>query len=87
MPIEERIEAYLLYLEREGRAEIVSLRTCIEDDGARLKQLLSRLCAQGMRSFRFPTVHPSEISMELLEAVGFRPAGAHRLYASKARSD
>ena len=51
---EERIEAYLLYLGREGRAEIVSLRTCIEDDGARLKQLLSRLCAQGMRSFRFP---------------------------------
>ena len=84
---EERIEAYLLYLGREGRAEIVSLRTCIEDDGARLKQLLSRLCAQGMRSFRFPTVHPSEISHELLEAVGFRPAGTHRLYAARARSD
>ncbi len=84
---EERIEAYILYMEREGRAEIVSLRSCIEDDGARLKQLLSQLSAQGTRAFRFPKVHPSEISMALMETLGFRPAGAHRLYASKARSD
>ena len=65
----------------------MSLRTFIEDDGARLKQLLSRLSAQGMRTFRFPKVHPSEISKELLETLGFRPAGTHRLYAAKARSD
>jgi hypothetical protein len=64
-----------------------SLRTFIEDGGARLKQLLSRLSAQGMRAFRFPKVHPSEISTELLETLGFRPAGAHRLYTATARSD
>ena len=67
--------------------EIVSLRTFIEDDGARLKQLLSRLRAQGMRIFRFPTVHPAEISQELLETLGFRPAGGHLLFAARARSD
>ena len=69
-----------------GETEIVSLRSFIEDGGARLKQLLSRLRAQGMRTFRFPKVHPAEISRELLETLGFRPAGGHLLYAAKARS-
>ena len=82
---DERIEAYLLYGARSRRTEIVSLRTFIEDGGARLKQLLSRLRAQGMRTFRFPKVHPAEISKELLETLGFRPAGAHRLYAATPR--
>ena len=60
---DERIEAYLLYVERGGRrTEILSLRTFIEDGGARLKQLLSRLRAGGTRTFRFPKVHPAEIS-------------------------
>jgi len=91
---DERIEAYLLYVKPgdspEGNAEpaeIVSLRTFIEDDGARLTQLLSRLRAQGMGSFRFPKVHPAEISKECLETLGFRPAGGHLLYAARARSD
>jgi len=99
---DERIEAYLLYVKPgvgpEGNAEagpraspppaeIVSLRTFIEDGGARLKQLLSRLRAQGMRTFRFPKVHPAEISKECLETLGFRPAGGHLLYAARARSD
>ncbi len=85
---DERIEAYLLYAVRgvEG-TEILSLRSCIEDGGARLTQLLSRLRAQGMSSVRFPKVHPAEISKELLETLGFRPAGGHLLYAAKARSD
>jgi GNAT superfamily N-acetyltransferase len=96
---DERIEAYLLYIERgvgpERNAEagplasapaveIVSLRAFIEDGGARLKQLLSRL---GIGTFRFPKVHPAEISKEVLEALGFRPAGGHRLYAATPRSD
>jgi hypothetical protein len=68
-------------------AEIVSLRSFIEDGGARLKQLLSRLRARGMGTFRFPKVHPAEISKECLETLGFRPAGAYRLYAARARSD
>ncbi len=89
---DERFEAYVLYLagaSTEGgpAAEILSLRTFVEDGGARLKQLLSRLTAQGMRTIRFPKVHPSEISQELLETLGFRQARAHRLYAAKPRSE
>ena len=98
---DERIEAYLLYVkpgmgpdgnagsaEADSRAsprtaEIVSLRTFIEDGGARLRQLLSRL---GTGTFRFPKVHPAEISKELLETLGFRPVGGHLLYAARARS-
>jgi GNAT superfamily N-acetyltransferase len=80
----ERIEAYLLYMKV---GHIVSLRSFVEDGGARLTQLLSRLRAQGMRTFRFPKVHPAEISKELLETLGFRPAGGHVLYAAKARSE
>jgi len=88
---DERIEAYLLYLagalaEAEG-AEILSLRSFIEDGGARLTQLLSHLRAQGPGTLRFPKVHPAEISTELLETLGFRPAGGHLLYAATARSE
>jgi GNAT superfamily N-acetyltransferase len=77
---DERIEAYLLYM---TGGEIVSLRSFIEDGGARLKHLLSRL---GKGAFRLPKVHPAEISKECLETLGFRPAGGHRLYAARARS-
>jgi len=70
-----------------GAAEIVSLRTFIEDGGVRLKQLLSRLRARGLRTFWFPKVHPAEISKECLATLGFRPAGGHLLYAARARSD
>ncbi len=85
---DERIEAYLLYVNRgvDG-TEIMSLRSFVEDGGARLTQLLSQLRARGMRTFRFPKVHPAEISKEFLETLGFRPAGGHLLYAAKARSD
>jgi hypothetical protein len=78
---DERIEAYLLYAKP---GEILSLRSFTEDGGARLKQLLARL---GMGTFRFPKVHPAEISTELLETLGFRAAGGHRLYAARARSE
>jgi GNAT superfamily N-acetyltransferase len=81
---EERIEAYLLHL---NGGEILSLRSFVEDGGARLHHLLARLRAQGMGALRFPKVHPNEISNELLETLGFRPAGGHLLYAGKARSD
>ena len=78
---DERIEAYLLYVKP---AEILSLRSFVDDDGARLTQLLARL---GPGTFRFPKVHPQEISKELLETLGFHPAGGHLLYAARARSD
>jgi GNAT superfamily N-acetyltransferase len=81
---DERIEACLLYT-RGG--EIVSLRAFVEDDGARLKQLISRLRAPSIGTFRFPKVHPAEISKEWLETLGFRPAGGHVLYAARARAD
>ena len=88
---DERIEACLLYVKcgagPEGTAEIVSLRSFVDDGGARLTQLLSRLRSQGMSTFRFSKVHSAEISKECLEALGFRPAGVHRLYAARARSN
>jgi GNAT superfamily N-acetyltransferase len=84
---DERIEAYLLYLKRgTEQTEIVSLRSFIDDGGARLKQLLSQLRARGMETFLFAKVHPAEISKEWLETLGVRPARRHRLYAARARS-
>ena len=84
---DERIEAYLLYVDRGlEEVEILSLRSFVEDGGARLTQLLSQLRARGMMTFRFAKVHPAEISTELLETLGFRPAGVHHLYAAKAQS-
>jgi GNAT superfamily N-acetyltransferase len=79
---DERIEAYILYL----NGEILSLHSFIDDGGARLKQLIFRLGAQGRTTFGFPKVHPAEISKECLEALGFRPAGGHRLYAARAQA-
>ena len=81
---DERIEAYLLYMNRGVESEIVALRSLVDDEGARLRELVSRL---GGGSFRFPKVHPAEISKESLEALGFRAAGRHRLYAATARSN
>jgi L-amino acid N-acyltransferase YncA len=84
---DERIEACVLYLTCASTpdVEIVSLRAFIEDGGARLKQLLSRLRAQGMRTFTFSKVHPAEISKDLLDTLGFRPVGEHLLYAATLR--
>jgi GNAT superfamily N-acetyltransferase len=84
---DERIEAYLLYLTRETEeTEILSLRSFIDDGGARLTQLLTQLRAQGMETFRFSKVHPAEISKEWLGTLGFRPVGGYLLYAARARS-
>ena len=84
---DERIEAFLLYVMNGIKeTEVLSLRSFIEDGGARLKQLLSQLHARGVETFRFPKVHPAEISKEWLETLGFRAAGRHLLYAAKARS-
>lgn len=77
---DERIEAYVLYVKG---GEIVALRSSVEDGGARLRQLFARL---GSGTFRVSKVHPREISRDVLETLGFRPAAAHRLYATRARS-
>jgi GNAT superfamily N-acetyltransferase len=83
---DERIEAWLLYVQRDISAEIVSLRSLIEDGGARLKHLLSQLGARGAARIGFPKVHSAEFSEEWLETLGFRAAGGHILYAARARS-
>jgi ribosomal protein S18 acetylase RimI-like enzyme len=80
---DERIEAYILYIEG-GR--IVSLRSLIADGGCRMQQLISRLGAGGIGTLRFPKVHPAEISTKCLETLGFRATGGHRLYAATARA-
>ena len=77
---DEGIEAYLLY--KDG--EILCLRSLADDGGDRLKRLLARLPPQG-ETIRFAKVHPAEMPAELLDAIGFRAAGTHRLYATKAR--
>ena len=84
---DERIEAYVLYVNHgmDG-AEVLSLRSLIDDGGARLKQLLSQLGARGMETFQFQKVHPAEISKDWLDTLGFTPAAGHRLYAARARS-
>jgi ribosomal protein S18 acetylase RimI-like enzyme len=78
---EEQIEAYLLY-RKEG--EILSLRTLVEDNGARLRLLLSQLRAAGLGAFWISKVHPAEISRAFMETLGFRPGGGHWLYAARA---
>ena len=84
---DERIEAYLLYVKHGmEETEIVSLRSFIDDGGARLKQLLAQLRARDTATVRFLKVHPAEISKEWMEALGFSPAGGHLLYAARARS-
>ncbi len=85
---DERIEAYLLCMRRGPfrEAEVVSIRSLIKDGGARQRRLLKRLRAHGIERVRFPKVHPAEISTECLQALGFRPGGGHRLYATRAAS-
>jgi GNAT superfamily N-acetyltransferase len=79
---DEQIEACILYI--KGGEEIVALRSFVEDGGARVQHLLSRI---GAGPFRFPKVHPAEISTELLEALGFRSDGRYLRYAGTARSE
>ena len=91
---DERLEAYLLYIKDGPGAEVVEFRSFFADPstglgaggGARLGQLVARVRAEGLQTVLFPKVHPAEISQAHLESLGFRPTGAHRLYATRARS-
>jgi RimJ/RimL family protein N-acetyltransferase len=78
---EERIEACILYIKEAS--EIVILRSFVEDGEAQLKRLLARLPELGR--LRFPKVHPSEVSPEVLDRLGFRRAGSYRRHAATAR--
>jgi len=81
---DERIEAYVVHA---GGGEILSLRSLVDDGGARLRLLLAHLRAQAEAVFRLSKVHPAEMPRELLESIGFRAAGRYRLYAATARSE
>lgn len=84
---DERIEAYVLYLsDGTHETEIVSLRSFIDDGGARVRQLCRHLRARGTATLRLSKVHPAEISTEWLQRLGFRPAGGHLRYATTARA-
>ena len=78
---DEQIEAFILY---SSDGEILSLRALVEDGGARLQQLLSQSGAHS--TLRLPKVHPAELSTDLMETLGFRPAGGHLRYTARARS-
>jgi GNAT superfamily N-acetyltransferase len=81
---EERIEAYILYI--KDAPEIQSLRSFVEDGGARLKQLLFRFRTRGAKNAVFRKVHTAEIPSACLEALGFRPSARHVLYSARARA-
>jgi GNAT superfamily N-acetyltransferase len=82
---DERLEACILYIEEsQGTAEILVLRSFVDDGWSRLALLLSHL---GMATCRFPKVHPAEISENCLDVLGFRPVGIHRRYAARAQAN
>jgi hypothetical protein len=86
---DDRIEACILHVpagEYVPAGEILVLRSFVDDGGERVNHLLSQLLAQRIDNFRLTKVHSSEISKELLETLGFRPAGRHRRYTTTARS-
>ncbi len=83
---DERVEAYLLYSRREEEAEVLSLRSLVDDGGARIAHMLGRLQAGGIETLRLPRVHPTELPAEFLHALGFRPASGYRRYGAMARA-
>ena len=78
---DEQIEAYILYMEP---GEILALKSFVDDGGARVKRLLSRI---GAGPLRFSKVHPAEIPAQELRALGFQPVQNYRLYATTARPE
>jgi GNAT superfamily N-acetyltransferase len=99
---DERIEAYVLHetpgdSERGDTAsaatdgadmEIVALRSCVDDDGGRLSQLLTALRHRRPgTTLRFSKVHPAEFSPGFVETLGFRPGARHLLFAAAARAN
>ena len=84
---DERIEAYVLYVQHDADADVVALR-CFDEDGAsRLGPLFSRLRNGGITTFRLSKVHPAEVPASLLDTLGFRAIGRHRRYGATARPE
>jgi GNAT superfamily N-acetyltransferase len=84
---DERIEACVLYACREnGSAEILSLRSFIEDGGACLNVLLARLRGHGLAAFTLPKSSPGEIQQDVAATLGFRATSTHLVYVARAQS-
>jgi GNAT superfamily N-acetyltransferase len=84
---DERIEGFLLYVDREGyETEVVSMRSLVDDGGARLNELLHQLRGRGAKCLRLAKISPTEIPTGLLESCGFRQAAVHHLYTANARA-
>jgi hypothetical protein len=79
---DDRIEAYVLH---SADGDILSLRSIVEDRGERLGHLLAQLLARGLTPC-LRRVHPAELPVDLVTALGFRAAGACRLYEARARA-
>jgi len=86
---DEGLEAHVMYRRSETgtdqAGELVSIGANVGDGGARVAELLERVRAEGGRAFRFPKVHPAEVSTPWLAALGFRPADRHRTFAATAQ--
>ena len=81
---DERIEAYILYIEATG--ELLGVQGLVEKSECHLTRLISRVRSRGLNALRFPKVHPSEVPSEVLRTLGFCRSGDHHLYAANARS-
>jgi len=85
---DERIEAYILSLEREGEeTEIISFRSVVDDGDGRLHQLFAHLGTRGVRTVRIAKVHAAEIPAQVLETLGFKPIQRYGLYVTTARPE
>jgi hypothetical protein len=64
-------------------ADVLAVRS-LDGGDAHQALLLGHLRDRGIGGLRFPKVHPAEMPSHTLSALGFRPAGAHVLYATRA---
>jgi GNAT superfamily N-acetyltransferase len=82
---DERIEACVLYTRSGTDAELLALRSFVDDGGMRLQRLIGHLRTIGVGRLRFAKAHPAEIPVEWLETLGFSPAGTYSVYSTQAR--
>lgn len=81
---DDRIEAYVLYAQSSVSAtELLLLRSFVDDEGARLGELLARIGARAAGGFQFNRVHQAELPALWLQKLGFGPSGRYRLYSAR----
>lgn len=84
----ERLEAGLLYLRGDAAWEILAMGSTADRLGRlALTVLVEELARQaGGAALSFARVAPTEIDVELLESLGFRPGAAHMMFATVAQA-